>query len=90
MIKINEGLEYAKVFLDNTKVLERNIFKMYLEELDKILTRMKEAELQIDIRKKQIVKEVKYLEYSTTAEEHSLDPKKIQRILQIEVLQNKR
>ena len=33
-----EGLDYAKVFLDNTRVLEKGTFEEYMSKLDKVLT----------------------------------------------------
>ena len=91
MVKLNEDLKYAKVFLDNAGVLERNIFEVLLKKLDKVLTRMEEVRLQINIGKsKHVVKEAKYLEYIVTTEEYSPDPKKIKGLLQIKALKNKR
>ena len=76
MVKLNKGLECAKVFLNDTRVLGRNTFENHLEELDEVLIQMKEAGLQINISKsKWAVKEAKYLECIIAIEGYSPDPK---------------
>ena len=72
-------LEYVKVFLDNTRVIEKITFKKYIEKLNVVLTWIEEEGLQINLSKsKWKVNKAKYLGYIKTKEEYSPDPKRIQ------------
>ena len=92
MIYLNKGLDYIKVFIDDTAVIGRNpSFKEHLEELDKVLTWMKDTGLQLNISKtKWAVSEVKYLGFIVSKNGYKPDKKKIEALLNVKSLKNKK
>jgi len=91
MIYLNQGLDYVKVFIDDTAVIGRGTFDKHLEELDVVLQRMENAGLQLNIRKtKWAVDRAEYLGYIVTKEGYSPDPKKIKTLLDIKRPKNKK
>ena len=84
MIKLSEGLDSVKAFLDGTDVLGRAVFEYYIEELDEVLTRVEESGLRINIAKSEwSVKQVKYLGHIVSTDGRSLDPKKMQGLIEM-------
>ena len=45
IVKLNEGLDCVKAFLDDAVILGKGNFAQHLEELDEVLTRMEETGL---------------------------------------------
>ena len=88
---LTENMDDVKVFIDDTGVIGKSTFAAHIEQLDKVLTKMKEAGLQINIRKtKWAVNEANYLGFIVSKEGYSPDPKKIKGLVQMKPPKNKR
>ena len=51
MVKLNSGLDRAKIFLNDAAMLGRDTFDEHVDEIDEVLTRMDAAGLQVNIQK---------------------------------------
>ena len=86
-----EGLDYVKVFLDDTGVLGKATFEEHISEVDEVLTRMKEARLKLNLANyKWAMKEAKYLGFIAKEKGFVPDLKKIEGLLNMRELKNKK
>ena len=79
-----EGLEFAQTYLDNLLCLSRGSFEEHLKDVEKIVKRLRIANLRINADKLSFSKtEIDYLGYVVTREGIKPQQKKIDAILKI-------
>ena len=91
MVYVFDGLEYVKVFLDDETVIGRHDFDTHIKELDEVVTRMEDAELQLNIKKtKWCADKAAVLGFIITKDGYGPDPRKIQGLINMKAPKNKK
>ena len=92
MMKLFEDfIEFIKIFIDDILVIGRASFEEHMKDVEKVIIRMKEAGLQINIKKsKWAVKRVEYLGYIIKTNGYEPDPKKISGLINMQAPKSQR
>ena len=91
MSNLMEDLEYCRAYIDDLLVLTKGDWKQHLDNLEKVLCRLKEAGLKVNANKSFFGKtELEYLGYWITRNGIQPVPKKVDAILNIDAPKTKR
>ena len=81
MSDLMSDLEYARAYLDDLLVISKDTFEEHLEHIEKVLTRLNEASLKVNISKSTFcATELEYLGFWITRKGIQPITKKIQAI----------
>ena len=84
MGELMSDLEFARAYLDDLLILSRGSFDEHLEHIEKVLTRLSEAGLKVNVTKSSFCKtELEYLGYWITRKGIQPLTKKVEAILKI-------
>ena len=91
MSELMAGLEFARAYIDDLLVVTQGDFKLHLEHLEKVFTRLGEAGLKINASKSTFcTNELEYLGYLINREGVRLTLKKVEAIKQLAVPRTKK
>ena len=78
------GIEFARAYLDDLLVISKGTFEEHLAYLEKVLTRLQEAGLKVNVSKSSFCKdELEYLGFWITRKGVQPLTKKVEAILKI-------
>ena len=84
-------IDNVKVFIHKAAAIGRTTFDNHIKDLDKLLTTIEDAGLQLNIRKtKWAVDEAKYLGYVVNKNGHKLDLVEVQALINMKPPKNKK
>ena len=91
MSELMTGLEFVRVYLDDILCITCGSFKEHLNQLEQVLTRLKDAKLKVNLKKSSLAKpELEYLGYWITREGIKPVTKKIEALVKIQTPRTKR
>ncbi len=91
MNSLMEGLEFARAYLDDLLIISKQSFEEHLEHLERVLSRLNEAGLRVNMAKSKFCQtQLDYLGYTISREGIKPIMKKVKAILQIAPPKNRK
>jgi Reverse transcriptase (RNA-dependent DNA polymerase) len=91
MMEILGDLELVRVYMDDILIVSNGTFNDHMQKLEKVLKRLEDKGFRANVRKCYFAKgELEYLGYWLTCQGIQPQPKKVEAILRLSALQNRR